>query len=187
MISSRMPRSPVAATLLALALAPAAARADWPAAQSPAIPAASGAVFVKDAAVPPVATRRYKAVVEATLAADQPTAVVPALDMTGSEYNTLAMWNVPLARMKMAVVFHGPAVDGLLKDEGYRAKFGVANPNLPLLAQLKKAGVHVYVCAQHLAASNIDPAALAPEVEVASDALIVLMAYQNDGYALLRY
>ena len=187
MSTHRTLRSPVVATLLALALAPAIARADWPAAQSPAIPAASGAVFVQGAAVPPLPTRTYKAVVEATLAADKPTAVVPALDMAGSEYNTLAMWKVPLARMKMAVVFHGPAVDGLVKDEGYRDKFGVANPNLPLLAQLKQAGVRVYVCAQHLAASNIDPGALAPEVEVASDALIVLMAYQNDGYALLRY
>jgi intracellular sulfur oxidation DsrE/DsrF family protein len=87
----------------------------------------------------------------------------------------------------MAVVFHGPAVDGLLDDASYRAKFNVANPNLPLLAQMKKAGVRVFVCAQHLAAAHVDPKTLAPEVEVASDALIVLMAYQNDGYALLKF
>jgi intracellular sulfur oxidation DsrE/DsrF family protein len=45
----------------------------------------------------------------------------------------------------------------------------------------------MYVCGQNLAFEKIDPTTLAPEVAVASDALIVLMTYQNKGYALLSF
>src|SRR5882672_9295291 len=155
----------VVPALAALAAAP--ARAEWAAPQAPAIPAADGAVLIPGVAVPPVATRTYRAVVEATQAADSPGGLVPGLNMAGSELNTLAVWGVPTDHLKMAIVFHGPSVDGILNEATYRAKFGVANPNLPLLAQLKKAGVPLYVCGQHLAAAGIDPKNLAPEIAVA--------------------
>lgn len=47
--------------------------------------------------------------------------------------------------------------------------------------------MRLLVCGQNLAFAKIDPAALTPDVQVASDALIVLMTYQNKGYALLSF
>ena len=85
------------------------------------------------------------------------------------------------------IVFHGPAVDGILDDAHYRAKYGRPNPNLNVLSELKKTGVAIYVCGQHLAAENIDPKTISPDVTVASDALIVLMEYENNGYALMSF
>ena len=107
--------------------------------------------------------------------------------MAGSELNGLAASGVSLANAKFVIVFHGPAVDGILDDAHYKAKFGIVNPNLRVLSELKKAGVLIYVCGQHLASENIDPRVLSQDVTVASDALIVLMAYQNDGYALISF
>jgi intracellular sulfur oxidation DsrE/DsrF family protein len=89
--------------------------------------------------------------------------------------------------VKFAVVFHGPAIDGILNEKNYMTKFGVGNPNLPVLAAMKKAGVELFVCGQNLAFDHIDPGTLSADVSVASDALIVLMTYQNNGFATLSF
>lgn len=94
---------------------------------------------------------------------------------------------MPLKNAKFVVVFHGAAINGILNDASYKAKFGVSNPNLKTLAGLKKAGIELFVCGQNLAFENIEPKTLSPEVTVASDALIVLMTYQNEGYALMSF
>jgi intracellular sulfur oxidation DsrE/DsrF family protein len=107
--------------------------------------------------------------------------------MAGAELNAFGASGVPLRNARFAVVFHGPAMDGILDDAHYRAKFGLANPNLKVLAELKKARVELFVRGQSLAHENIRPSTISPDVTVASAALIVLMTYQNDGYALLDF
>ena len=123
----------------------------------------------------------------ATRAANKPTELLPALNMAGSEFNALGAAGVPLQNAKFAIVFHGLAINGILDDAHYRKKFGVSNPNLKVLSQLKKCGAEIFVCGQNLAADKIDPKTLLPGVEIASDALIVLMTYQNNGYSLLSF
>jgi intracellular sulfur oxidation DsrE/DsrF family protein len=148
---------------------------------------ASGFVVIPGAAVPPSPKRTYRAVYDATRAASKPGDLAPAIDMAGSELNALGASHVPLKNAEFVVVFHGDAVDAILSDANYRKKFGVANPNLPAISDLKRAGVKLFVCGQYLAFASIDPAAITQEVTVASDALIVLMQYQDDGYALLSF
>jgi intracellular sulfur oxidation DsrE/DsrF family protein len=161
--------------------------AEWPQAQSPAIPDADGYVSIPGAAVPPDKTQKYLALFDATQAAASPTQLVPALNMLGSELNALAASGVPLVNARFVVVFHGDAMAGILDEAHYQAKFGVSNPNLKVLAQLKKAGVEMFVCGQNLAFDKVDPKGLAPEVRIASDALIVIMTYHRKGYALLSF
>ena len=164
-----------------------AALAEWPAPQSPAIPAADGYVVIPGASMPPDPSRTYRVMWDATRAADQPSQILPALNMAGSELNAFEVTGVPARNVKFVVVFHGAALDGIVDDAHFQAKFGVANPNLPVLEQFKKRGVELYVCGQNLAFAKIDPASLSPLVKVASDALIVLMTYENQGYALLSF
>jgi len=164
-----------------------AGESHWPAASAPAVPDADGYAVIANAALPPTRQSVYKAVFDATQAAAEPGKLVPALNMAGSELNALAASHVPLANARFAVVFHGAAMIGILRDEAYRAKFGIANPNLDAIRTMKAAGVEFFVCGQNLAADNVDPATLVPEVKVASDALLVLMTYQNRGYALLSF
>jgi len=137
--------------------------------------------------VPPDKTRVYKAIFDATRAADKPAELLPALSMAGSELNAFGVAGVPLQNTKFAIVFHGPAINGILDEAHYREKFGVSNPNLKVLSQLKKCGTEMFVCGQNLAADKIDPKTLSTDVEIASDALIVLMTYQNNGYSLLSF
>jgi len=170
-----------------IAVSGTAARAQWPKPVAAVVPQADGYVVIPHAAVPPQKSRVYRAIFDASRGAERPGELVPALNMAGSELNALAAAGVPGKNAKFAVVFHGAAIDGILDDAHYRAKFGVANPNLAVIAALKRSGTELFVCGQNLAFAGIDPKSLTPDVAVASDALIVLMTYQADGYALLGF
>jgi intracellular sulfur oxidation DsrE/DsrF family protein len=159
----------------------------WPQPKSPVVPEADGYVQIPKAALSPSKGSNYRAVFDATRAADRPSQLLPALNMAGSELNALAVAKVPLQVAKFAIVFHGPAVDGILDDAHYKAKFGINNPNLRAIAEMKKQGVEFFVCGQYLAAEKIDAKSLTPDVTLAADALLVLMQYQNKGYALMSF
>jgi intracellular sulfur oxidation DsrE/DsrF family protein len=163
------------------------AAGQWPAAKSPAVPAADGYVAIPNVELSPARANIYRAIFDATRGAEKPAQLVPALNMAGSELNALAVEKVPMENAKFVVVFHGAAVDGILDDAHYKAKFGVENPNLKTIATMKKHGVEFYVCGQYLAGERIDPKILTPDVTLAADALLVLMQYQNKGYALLSF
>src|SRR5580765_613152 len=127
------------------------AYAAWPAAQSPVVPSADGYVAIPGAAVPPDKAHTYRAIFNATDGAGKPSELIPALNNLGSELNALAVAGVPLANAKFVVVFHGAAMSAILDEPHYKTKFGVSNPNLEVLKQLKKAGVELYVCGQNMA------------------------------------
>ncbi len=154
----------------------------------PIIPEAFGWVVVPGAAISPEATHTYKAIFSATDPAAQPDQLVPAVLMAGTELNALAASGLAPSRADFVIDFHGPgAVDALLDNAHYQAKYHRDNPNLPVLAELKQAGVKLYVCAQMLLATKTPFDSLTPDVTVASDGLVVLMTFQNRGYALLPF
>jgi intracellular sulfur oxidation DsrE/DsrF family protein len=179
--------APVAVLVAVLVVASPAHAASWAKPVAPVVPGADGYVAIPGAAIMPQKTRVYRAIYDATRFADTPTGLVPALNMAGSELNVLGGAGIPVSNAKFVVVFHGPSVDGILDDAHYRAKYHFANPNLAVIRDMKRAGVKFFVCGQHLAFSNIDPATITKDVVVASDALIVLMTYQADGYALMSF
>jgi intracellular sulfur oxidation DsrE/DsrF family protein len=154
---------------------------------APVIPQADGFIAISNAKIPPDKNRVYRAIYDATKASKDSSQIIPALNMAGSELNALAVSKIPLSHAKFVIVFHGAALNGILDDEHYKAKFGITNPNLEVLSELKKAGVQLFVCGQNLIGENIDPKNISTDVSVASDALVVLMAFQNDGYALMSF
>jgi intracellular sulfur oxidation DsrE/DsrF family protein len=178
-------RYPLHVLLMLLVTVPAVAQ--WSSPKAPAIPEADGYVDIPHVAVMPQKSHIYRAIFNATEAADQPAQLIPAINMAGSELNALATTGIPLKNAKFVIVFHGAAINGILNDVHYKAKFNVSNPNIKVLKEMKNAGVELFVCGQNLAAENIDPATLTPDVVIASDALIVLMEYQNNGYALMSF
>lgn len=161
--------------------------ADWPPAKSPAVSRADGYVAFPDAALSPSKETKYRAVFDATRAASKPTELIPAINMAALQLNALAAVGAPLSNAKFVVVFHGDAVEGILDSEHYKAKFGTDNPNLGAIREMKKAGVEFFVCGQYLARKKIDPKTLSPEITLAAGALLVLMHYQNNGYALISF
>jgi intracellular sulfur oxidation DsrE/DsrF family protein len=156
-------------------------------AQSPIIPEADGFIIIKEAKVQPDKNKIYKAIYDATKTPKDSSHILPALNMAGSELNALGVCNIPVNHAKFVVVFHGSAISGILDNYHYKQKYGIDNPNLKVLKELRNIGVQLFVCGQNLLSENIDFKTLSPDVTVASDALIVLMVFQNDGYALMSF
>lgn len=154
---------------------------------SPVIPEADGFVIIPGAKLQPDKNTIYKAVFDATKSAKEASQLLPALNIAGSELNALGVCKIPLGHAQFVIVFHGAALDGILDDEHYKAKYGVSNPNLQVLSELKHAGVQLYVCGQNLLGEKIEARNISPDVTVASDALIVLMHFQGKGYALMSF
>jgi len=139
-------------------------------------------------ALRPTAEHTYRALFSATAGADKPHGLCPAILMAGTELNVLTANGVPASHIAFALDFHGPAaVDALLDQEHYRQKFHCDNPNLKPLAELKAAGVQLYVCSQLLLAIGVPHTSLTRDVTLASDGLVVMMTFENDGYALLPF
>jgi intracellular sulfur oxidation DsrE/DsrF family protein len=88
--------------------------------------------------------------------------------------------------VQIAAVCHGPADKAVLTDAAYLARFGVAaNPNLPLIRDLRKAGVKFFVCGQSLHDLGFKAEEVAEEVPIADAAMLVLVNKQADGYAYI--
>lgn len=159
----------------------------WPEPKAPAIAQADGYVVIPHAAVAPDRKTTYRVIFDATRMSSDPSAILPAINGAGGVINDLDVGKVPRAQQKFVIVFHGAGLDGILDDAHYRQKYGIANPNLPALVEMKRRGVELFVCGQHLAAAHIDPKILTPLVTIASDAYLVMIAYQDRGYAAMWF
>lgn len=161
--------------------------ADAPAPAPPMISGALPYVPIPGAVAAPDKSRVYKVIFDVTHASAKPDQPVDGILFAATDLSALRGQGVPARNTKFALIFHGPAVDGLLDHASYRAKFGVDNPNLEMLSALKRAGVEIMACGQFLGAMKIEPGTLSPDVALASEAFLTLITYQNNGYAVLEF
>ena len=141
--------------------------------------------FLPDAAFKPQPNHTYKIVFSLTQAAKTPDAVDPGLDRVARTINLYAAAGVPLSHLRLVAVASGAATAVVLDDPHYRAAYGVANPNLPLIAELKKAGVTVAVCGQAVAEHHFDYSWVASDVTLALSALTTVTTLETQGYVLM--
>lgn len=127
----------------------------------------------------------YRAVFDAAASPDDPAALNTRLVSVARFLNMHVRSETPLENMDVAVVVHGAALKSVLNNASYRARFGVDNPNLELVARLHDAGVDFYVCGQSMAFGGIEKGELSSPARVALSAMTMLTVLQNDGYALL--
>lgn len=139
------------------------------------------------AAVQPRKGRTYKVVFNVSQLAASPTEVLPGLTSAARLLNVFAADGLPAKNLKVVAIIHGSAGYSAMSDDVYRAKFGVDNPNLQIIEELKNAGVQPLLCGQTFHELNFSEKDLLPEVKLATSAGIVLVAYQNDGYALMPF
>jgi len=137
------------------------------------------------AAYQPDRNASYKVVFSLTKASDKPGEVNPALDRVARTVNLYVSAGVPLGHLKFVAIAYGPATPIALNDEQYRKKYGVANPNLPVIAELRKAGVDVAVCGQAVAEHDFQYDWVDSHVTLALSALTTISELQQKGYALL--
>lgn len=131
--------------------------------------------------------RVYKVVFDVHKAPEDPSAVDSGIETLARFLNMHAQAGVPAENMKLALVLHSASGRAALSDDAYRARHGVANPNLPLLEDLRKAGVEIYLCGQTAAYRGFAKEELAEPVKLALSAMTVLVTLKGDGYALIAF
>ena len=152
----------------------------------PAIPAYGPVHIWPEAIDRPSPKKTYKALFDVTKGDPASDKVNAGLDHIARGINTFAAAGVPLNHLKFVVIIHGGVTPIALGEKAYAAKFGHPNPNLAVIADLKKAGVNVMVCGNALGDMDFTPAEVNPDIKVALSALTTLVIQQDQGYALMR-
>ena len=149
--------------------------------QFPVIPGYGGVVAVENAVEPPRAG--MKLVIDATADTKTPADINKGLERAVRIVNLYGVSGLKATDLKVTVVLHGEATKSILTDAAYQSRFQTEkNPNLPLIAELQKAGVEVMVCGQALHYKKIGRDEVSADIPVAVAALTVLMNRQADGY-----
>jgi intracellular sulfur oxidation DsrE/DsrF family protein len=120
-----------------------------------------------------------------TRAAEKPDEVNPGIEHVARAVNLYHAAGVPLDHLKFVAVASGAATAIALDDAHYREQYGTANPNLPVIEKLRKAGVDIAVCAQAVAGHHYHYDWIDPHVTLALSALTVIIDLQQKGYALV--
>lgn len=137
------------------------------------------------AAYKPAAGQTYRVVFALTAAAKSPATVNPALERVARTVNLYVASGVPLRHLRFVAVAYGPATPLALDDAHYRAMYGIPNPNLPLIALLRKAGVDVAVCGQAVAEHKFQYDWVDSSVTLALSALTTITSLEQQGYHLM--
>ena len=174
----------LAATVFLAAGAAAAEPDFW---TTPAIPGYGKIHVLPDATYKPDPHSSYRIVFSLTGAAKSPSDVNPGLDHVARAVNLYVASGVPLSHLKFVAVASGGATALALDDAHYRAQFATTNPNLPLIAELRKAGVDVAVCGQAVAEHQYDYAWLDKSVTLSLSALTTITTLEHAGYALVTF
>ena len=145
------------------------------------------AVSLPNAAVQPDKSLQYKILCDVSKPAASNDQVNPGLDHVAQLINVYATAGMMPDQMKLVVIIHSAATPIVLKNDEYKTKYGVDNPNLKLLNELKKNGVVLYVCGQSLAFYGFKQEWINPDITLALSALTVIPTYQLMGYALMPW
>lgn len=127
----------------------------------------------------------YKVVFAMTAASKAPEEVNPAIERVARAVNLYVGAGVPLSHLKFVAVAYGAATSIALDDAHYKAAYGIANPNLPVIARLRKAGVDVAVCGQAVLEHHYQYEWIDSSVTVALAALTTITSLESQGYALM--
>lgn len=92
---------------------------------------------------------------------------------------------VPLDQLKFVVSINGDAVSSALSNDQFSKAYGVDNPNLKLISELKKAGVQVTICDQSVAFHQLDRNWIDPMVTHTISSGTTVATLENSGYAFL--
>jgi len=88
--------------------------------------------------------------------------------------------------IQAVVVVHGPALYSLMNNEKYKRKYGIDNPNIPLVNELLGYGVNIIVCGQAMTFLQLEMEDLVPGIKQALTAQTVISSYQLKNYVYYK-
>jgi len=102
----------------------------------------------------------------------------------GRIYNLHVAAGIPKEKIHFVVAVHAFASRSFLKNEEYKKRFKIDNPNLAIIDELDKLGVKFLLCGQSLNWMGDKKEMLLPQAKVSLTAQTTLSSYQLKGYAL---
>lgn len=180
--------APLLALGVLVAAAPAAQAAGQPAGfwTTPTIHGYGRIHYLPDSAYRPSADQTYRIVFSVTQNAKSPATVNASLDHVARTVNLYVAAGVPLSHLKFVAVVSDGATPLVMNNVQFRAAYGVDNPNLPLVTELRQAGVDVAVCGQAVAEHDIQYDWINPGITLALSALTTVTTLEHQGYDLLQ-
>lgn len=192
-MQSKAMRYPSLAGALTLALTtgfgllPGSLHAQWDGAtMGPVIPDFGPVFDVQGQEVPVPTDMEFKVLFDIAAGTQEPGGLSAELNTVARYINMNARAGVPLEQIKVAVVLHGLGSRDVLGAESFEQRFGVENPNIPLVQQLAAAGVQLYICGQSAMVNGYTDEELLPEVQMALSAMTMRTVLQNQGYEIVR-
>jgi intracellular sulfur oxidation DsrE/DsrF family protein len=153
--------------------------------QTPVLRSAGELHPLPDSVYQPDTSADYAVVFALSSGAKDPEKINPGLARVARTVNLYASAGVPTAQLTFVAVISGGATAIVLDDEHYRQQFGCANPNLPVIGELKRNGVEVTVCGQSIAEHEYGYDWVSGEVTTALSALTTVTMLQRQGYAVM--
>lgn len=145
-----------------------------------------GIYSIPEATVLPDPELIYRVVIDLYSGADSSEKLNPSLNNVARMINLHAIGGAT-KKMEVVLAIHGKANDMVMNNQHYFDRYGVNNPNIELIRDLKQAGVKLTVCGQSLLASKVAPSEVLTEVEVATSMLTTVTTYQLKGFAFLAF
>lgn len=152
---------------------------------TPTVPGYGKMHYLPKAAYQPRKNTTYKIVFALTHGGAKPGDVSLSLDHVARTVNLYVAAGVPLSHLKFVGVAYGAATPLALDNKHYHAQFGVDNPNLKLIAMLRKDGVDIAVCGQAVAEHKFHYSWISSQVTVALSGLTTVTTLEQQGYSLM--
>jgi len=146
-----------------------------------------GTIYGLDNVTLPDKSLDYKIVIDLKPANDEFDKVNKGLINVARMLNLHGVVGITKEQLHVVAVLHYTATPIVLNNVGYQKKYGVDNPNLELIKQLKAAGVELYICGQSLVAGKYAFADVNPDVTIALSMLTVVTEHTMEGYSLLVF
>ncbi len=147
-----------------------------------------------DADVRPDPTQNYKIFVDVVSTSHDPSRMYGSLERLARLVNLMAYAGVPADHVHIVALLDRGSGMAALTDKTYvemMQRHGgddtlKANPNLPVLHALKKAGVKLMVCSQAMAELGLKDSDIDPDVTITLSALTDPVVYGHKGYTFMQ-
>lgn len=153
--------------------------------QTPAIKGYGKIHHRPDTAFLPEKGQKYDVVFQIQTGHEPKEKVNTELEKVARTVNLYVASGVPLESLNFVVAIAGSATPTVLNNERYHDAFGVDNPNLPLIASLREAGVVVTVCDQAVAGHHYGFDWVDKNVTHALSSLTTITTLERKGYVLM--
>ena len=141
-----------------------------------------GGIYEYEGSEQPDPEMEYKIVIDLKSPQDDKTKINSGLNNVARMMNLHGLGGVNSENLAVSVVIHGSATYTITTNEAYQERYGVDNPNIPLITELKKAGAKIYVCGQSLIGRKYAPEEMNPEITVGLSMLTVFTTHVNHGF-----